>query len=249
MSNSLVMNCSPHEIRVATVEGRRPVEIVVERKKDQSLVGNIYKGRVTRVLPGMQAAFVDIGLERAAFLYVADIVDPKKKAEKEAESRDSTISEATRDVYHRPIQSLLHEGQEIMVQVAKEPLGTKGARVTSHVSIAGRHLVYMPTVDHVGISRRITDEEERKRLKEILEALVPQGGGFVARTAADHRRREVGPVLVLVAGVGIAVDHVDDGQHRDDGARDHDDHVTHRALQHPDPPRPRDDRSGPGADR
>ncbi len=190
MSNSLVMNCSPHEIRVATVEGRRPVEIVVERKKDQSLVGNIYKGRVTRVLPGMQAAFVDIGLERAAFLYVADIVDPKKKAEKDGDTRDSTISEATRDAYHRPIQSLLNEGQEIMVQVAKEPLGTKGARVTSHVSIAGRHLVYMPTVDHVGISRRITDEEERKRLKEILEELVPQGGGFVARTAAEGRNPE-----------------------------------------------------------
>ncbi len=184
MSDSLVMNCSPHEIRVAAVEDRRPVEVYVERRKDQSLVGNIYKGRVTRVLPGMQAAFVDIGLERAAFLYVADIVDPKKR---EAETRDSTISEATRDAYHRPIQSLLHEGQEIMVQVAKEPLGTKGARVTSHVSIAGRHLVYMPTVDHVGISRRITDEEERKRLKEILEALVPQGGGFVARTAAEGR--------------------------------------------------------------
>lgn len=189
MSNSLVMNCSPHEIRVAVLEERRPVEIYVERRKDQSLVGNIYKGRVTRVLPGMQAAFVDIGLERAAFLYVADIVDPKKKAsaEPQRDSRDNTISEARTDAYHRPIQSLLHEGQEIMVQVAKEPLGTKGARVTSHVSIAGRHLVYMPTVDHVGISRRITDDEERKRLKEILEALVPQGGGFVARTAAEGR--------------------------------------------------------------
>jgi len=189
MSNSLVMNCSPHEIRVAVIEGRRPVEIYIERHKDRSLVGNIYKGRVTRVLPGMQAAFVDIGLERAAFLYVADIVDPRKK-EREQESRDNTISEAARDAYHRPIQSLLHEGQEIMVQVAKEPLGTKGARVTSHVSIAGRHLVYMPTVDHVGISRRITDDEERRRLKEVLEGLVPHGGGFVARTAAEGRSPE-----------------------------------------------------------
>jgi len=184
MPNALVMNCSPHEIRVAAIEDRRPVEIYVERRKDQSLVGNIYKGRVTRVLPGMQAAFVDIGLERAAFLYVADVVDPRKK---ERESSDSTISEARSDAYHRPIQSLLHEGQEVMVQVAKEPLGTKGARVTSHVSIAGRHLVYMPTVDHVGISRRIVDEEERRRLKGILEELVPQGGGFVARTAAEGR--------------------------------------------------------------
>lgn len=186
MPNALVMNCSPHEIRVAALEDRRPVEIYVERRKDQSLVGNIYKGRVTRVLPGMQAAFVDIGLERAAFLYVADVVDPRKK-ERERDSRDSTLSEVRSDVYHRPIQSLLNEGQEIMVQVAKEPLGTKGARVTSHVSIAGRHLVYMPTVEHVGISRRIADDEERRRLKEILEELVPQGGGFVARTAAEGR--------------------------------------------------------------
>ncbi len=184
MPNVLVFNCAPHEVRVGLLEDDRVAEIFVERRKDASLVGNIYKGRVLRVLPGMQAAFVDIGLERAAFLYVADVVDPRR------DSSSNTVSEARTDMAHRPIQSLLHEGQELMVQVSKEPLGTKGARVTSHVSIAGRHLVYMPTVDHVGVSRRIVDDEERRRLREILEALVPQGGGFVARTAAEGRTPE-----------------------------------------------------------
>ncbi len=185
MPNALVLNCSPHEARVALLEAGKVAEIYVERRKDQSLVGNIYKGRVIRVLPGMQAAFVDIGLERAAFLYVADVV-----AESSSKSANTTLSEARADLAHRPIQSLLNEGQEIMVQVAKAPIGTKGARVTSHVSVAGRHLVFMPTVDHVGISRRIADEEERRRLRGILEALVPHGGGFVARTAAEGRSPE-----------------------------------------------------------
>lgn len=179
------MNCAPHEVRVALLEDDKVAEIYIERRKDASLVGNIYKGRVMRVLPGMQAAFIDIGLERAAFLYVADIVDLKRGKHQPAST--TTLSEARTELSNRPIQSLLHEGQEVMVQVAKEPIGTKGARVTSHVSIAGRHLVFMPTVDHVGISRRITDEEERRRLREILEALVPHGGGFVARTAAEGR--------------------------------------------------------------
>lgn len=165
---------------MAFLEEDTIAEIYIERHHDQSLVGSLYKGRVIRVLPGMQAAFVDIGLERAAFLYVADVVDPRR-----IHSDRNTLSETRADLTARPIQNLLHEGQEIMVQVAKEPIGTKGARVTSHISIAGRHLVYMPTVEHVGISRRITDEEERRRLKDILEALVPDGGGFVARTAAE----------------------------------------------------------------
>jgi ribonuclease G len=182
MPNELVLNCTPHEVRVALLEEGRVAELYVERRRDTSLVGDIYKGRVIRVLPGMQAAFIDIGLERAAFLYVADVADSRRTG-----AGQETISEAHHHASHRPIQALLHEGQELMVQVAKEPIGTKGARVTSHVSIAGRHLVYMPTVDHVGISRRIADEEERRRLREILEALVPHGGGFVARTAAEGR--------------------------------------------------------------
>ena len=185
MANSLVINCNPHETRIGVIEDGQVVELMIERRKKSGVLGNIYKGRVTRVLPGMQAAFVDIGLERAAFLYVADVADTRKSAD-----MSSTVSEARGDFYHTPIQQLLTEGQELMVQVAKEPLGTKGARVTSNVSIAGRHLVYMPTVEHVGISRRIADEEERRRLKEILEALVPQGGGFVARTAAEGKSPE-----------------------------------------------------------
>lgn len=190
MKTSLVLDCSPHEIRVALLEDGRVAELYVERRKDSSLVGNIYKGRVVRVLPGMQAAFVDIGLERAAFLYVADVADPTGATRTEVATATSTIHDARSDLNQRPIQSLLTEGQEIMVQVAKEPIGTKGARVTSHVSIAGRHLVYMPTVDHLGISRRISEDDERRRLRCILEELVPEGGGFVARTAAEGRTPE-----------------------------------------------------------
>jgi len=189
MSSSLILQCTSHEVRAALQENGHPVEIYVERRKDSSLVGNIYKGRVIRVLPGMQAAFVDIGLERAAFLYVADVADRAAASAREA-SVHQTLSEARLDLSQRPIQDLLHEGQDVMVQAAKGPIGTKGARVTSHVSIAGRHLVYMPTVDHIGISRRITDEEERDRLRGILENLVPSGGGFVARTAAEGRTPE-----------------------------------------------------------
>ncbi len=185
MTYSLVVNCSPHEIRVALLEDGQISEFFLERRKDASLVGNVYKGRVTRVLPGMQAAFVEVGLERAAFLYVADVTQGRR-----ADDSTSTMSEARQDGFHPPIQSLLHEGLVFMVQVAKEPLGTKGARVTSHVSIAGRHLVLMPTVEHVGVSRRIGDDEERRRLKEILETLVPTGIGIVARTAAEGRSGE-----------------------------------------------------------
>ncbi|MGC6416090.1 MAG: Rne/Rng family ribonuclease [Bradymonadia bacterium] len=185
MTNSLVINCTPHETRIGVMEEGRVVELMIERRKNKGLLGNIYKGRVTRVLPGMQAAFVDIGLERAAFLYVADVTDSRR-----SRSASNSMSETRSESFHPPIQTLLHEGQEIMVQVSKEPLGTKGARVTRNVSIAGRHLVYMPTVEHVGISRRISDEAERRRLKEALEAIVPQGGGFVARTAAEGRSLE-----------------------------------------------------------
>ena len=183
--SSLVFNCSPYQNRVALLEDARTVELLVEKRRDSALVGNIYKGRVTRILPGMQAAFVDVGLERAAFLYVGDIAVPRGKSENE-----TTLSETRADAFQKPIQYLLTEGQEIMVQVAKEPIGTKGARVTNNVSIAGRHLVYMPTVEHVGVSRRIVDDGERSRLKDILETLVPQGGGFVARTAAEGRSVE-----------------------------------------------------------
>ena len=178
--SSLVFNCSPYQNRVALVKART-VEVLVEERRDASLVGNIYKGRVTRILPGMQAAFVDVGLERAAFLYVGDIAVPRTKNEVE-----TTLSETRADAVQKPIQHIIDEGQELMVHGAKEPFGTNGARVTNHVSIVGRHLVYMPTVEHVGVSRRIVDDAERLRLKDILETLVPGGGSWHAQLPRDE---------------------------------------------------------------
>jgi len=201
MSNDLIINARPHETRVALVENGLVVELHIERKTGQELMGNIYRGRVVRVLPGMQAAFVDIGLDRTAFLYVADVhkdilgleqmmlngLDIKEEVEdQEGESNASDPLE--RIDFH--IEELLHEGQDIMVQVAKEPLGTKGARVTSHISLPGRHLVLMPTVNHIGISRRIEDKEERERLRAIIEEMRPNDFGFIARTVSEGDTKE-----------------------------------------------------------
>ena len=186
----LVISADDHETRVAYLVDEVPTEFFFDRNQDVSLVGNIYKGRVVRVLPGMQAAFVDIGLKQAAFLYVDDIAVRGEDNEVLPQRAIATIMEQsfTQTIDFdsgRSIQQLLSEGQELMVQVSKDPISTKGARVTSHISIAGRHLVYIPLVDHIGVSRRITDEEERERLKELLAELIPHGGGFVARTAAE----------------------------------------------------------------
>ena len=191
-SASLIISADNHETRVAYLVDDVPTEFFFDRSQDVSLVGNIYKGRVVRVLPGMQAAFVDIGLKQAAFLYVDDISDESQapisihnSAPLSATVMESTYTQTIDVESGKSIQQLLHEGQELMVQVSKDPISTKGARVTNHISIAGRHLVYIPLVKHIGVSRRITDEEERTRLKEILTELIPQGGGFVARTAAE----------------------------------------------------------------
>jgi ribonuclease G len=178
------------EVRVAIVEDSTLAEILIEHTTDQGIGGNIYKGRVVRVLPGMQAAFVDVGLEKAAFLHVSDLLTgpdalPATVATNgdtadgavEFEGRRSTRGK------RRPIEQQLKKGNELLVQVAKEPIGTKGARVTSHISLPGRYLVYMPTVAHLGISRRIEDEEERERLREIADALRPPEGGLIIRTA------------------------------------------------------------------
>ena len=189
---SLVISADDHETRVAYLIDDVPTEFFFDRSQGVSLVGNIYKGRVVRVLPGMQAAFVDIGLKQAAFLYVDDIADQKRKfgtltntPQINETMMESTFTQTIDVDTGRAIQQLLQEGQELMVQVSKDPISTKGARVTNHISIAGRHLVYIPFVEHIGVSRRITDEEERERLKELLMELIPQGGGFVARTAAE----------------------------------------------------------------
>ena len=189
---SLIISADDHETRIAFLHEHVPTELFFDRSQDLTLVGNIYKGRVVRVLPGMQAAFVDIGLKQAAFLYVDDIADEKgRHITKTNNTRLSTTmmeSSFTQTIdvdTGRSIQQLLQEGQELMVQVSKDPISTKGARVTNHISIAGRYLVYIPLVEHIGVSRRITNEEERERLKEILSELIPQGGGFVARTVAE----------------------------------------------------------------
>jgi len=177
----LLVNVAPPETRVALLEDGRAVEVLHERRARQGLVGNVYLGRVHRVLPGMQAAFVSIGLERDAFLYVEDVLprpldlDP---GEEEGQEERNTRTERPR------IDDLVKEGQEFVVQVTKDPFAGKGPRVTANLSLPGRTLVYLPGVREIGISRRITDETERERLRQILESL-PGDGGFIARTAAQ----------------------------------------------------------------
>jgi len=198
MATELVINAAPHETRIALIENGTIAELHIERTRGKGIVGNIYKGRVIRVLPGMQAAFVDIGLEKAAFLYVADVFDAFEEYESllYGVKKDQEISgPLPRDSQPEfkplhPIEELLQEGQELLVQVSKEPLGTKGARITSHISLPGRHLVYMPTVDHVGISRRIEDEEERERLREAVERLKKPGTGFIVRTVSEGKSED-----------------------------------------------------------
>ncbi len=194
MTKELVINTTSHETRIALLESGHIAELYIERYRELGIVGNIYLGKVVRVLPGMQAAFVDIGLEKAAFLYVADVLDEMEAVEHFVEvghRHDQRGDEAGEERPPLPpIEDLLQEGQEIMVQVAKEPIGTKGARITSHISLPGRNLVYMPTVDHVGISRRIENEEERERLRHLVDVLRPAGTGFIVRTAAEMRDGE-----------------------------------------------------------
>ncbi|HLG19973.1 MAG TPA: Rne/Rng family ribonuclease [Bdellovibrionota bacterium] len=182
MASRLVINSTPQETRVAVMEEDHLAELYTERPKERGIVGNIYKGKVVRVLPGMQASFVDIGLERAAFLYVTDFFDEYRDAfsKKEIEEEKRRRGRGPRP----QIQDLLKEGQDVLVQVAKDPMGTKGARLTSHISLAGRHLVYMPTVNHVGVSRKIETDAERRRLREIVDATQTTDGGFIIRTAS-----------------------------------------------------------------
>lgn len=188
MTKELVINTTSHETRVALLEGGHIAELYIEREREMGIVGNIYKGRVIRVLPGMQAAFVDIGLEKAAFLYVADVRDEMNEVVRYIDGDNSGTDQAeAEEPPLPPIEDLLKEGQEILVQISKEPISTKGARITSHISLPGRHLVYMPTVDHVGISRRIADEEERERLRELVERMKPEGSGFIVRTVSEGK--------------------------------------------------------------
>jgi len=170
MNEQILINVTPQETRVAVTEQGAVQELHIERDSSRGLVGNIYLGRVCRVLPGMQSAFVEIGLPRAAFLHVADIWMAK--------AGNGEL---------RPIEKILSEGQTLLIQVVKDPIGSKGARLSTQVSIAGRLLVYLPQDPHIGISQRIEDEVEREHLREKVQSLIPPGetGGFIVRTVAE----------------------------------------------------------------
>ena len=195
MGNEIIVNSTGRETRVALIENGRLAELHVDRGDNRGHVGNLYLGKVVRVLPGMQAAFVDIGLERAAFLYAGDIYpdfldNPETDLDEPAEDDEAASDDLPRAAPrsgHPPIQDLLREGQEILVQVAKDPIGTKGARLTTHITLPGRYMVFMPTVDHVGISRRIEREKERRKLREFVEKNRPKGAGFIVRTVCEGK--------------------------------------------------------------
>jgi ribonuclease G len=170
MAEDILINCTPQETRVAVMRVGVPQELHIERAANRGLVGNIYVARVARVLPGMQSAFIEIGLERAAFLHIADIWEQRQAGPE-----------------GKPIERILSEGQSLLVQVIKDPIGTKGARLSTQISIAGRLLVYLPQDPHIGISQRIEDETERQLLREKLAHLLPtdETGGFIIRTVAE----------------------------------------------------------------
>jgi ribonuclease G len=202
MTKEMIISSNGHQTMVAILEDDLVTEVFVEREGQHGVVGNIYKGRVSKVLPGMQSAFVDIGLERDGFLYVSDVVNTIEEFERleggDEDDDEAPRGEGVKDSREAPredpkIEELLREGQEILVQIAKEPLGTKGARITSHVTMAGRFLVFMPTVDHIGVSRKIEAREERHRLRSIVREFREEHGftgGVIIRTAAAGRPRE-----------------------------------------------------------
>jgi ribonuclease G len=210
MTKDLIVSSTPQETKVALLDDGTVSEIFIEREAHRGIVGNLYKGKVTRVLPGMQSSFVDIGQERDAFLYVADVIEeldenlltpeeagrapaaPAAGAEGQPSGNGATSPPPGNNHRAQAIEEMLEPGQEVLVQVVKEPLGQKGARITSHVSLPGRYLVFMPTVEHVGVSRKIVDEEERRRLKTILKDLRQQrgGGGLIARTVGAGHSKE-----------------------------------------------------------
>ncbi len=215
MAMEIIINAGLEEARVAVLDNKVVTDLLIERKKDRGIVGNVYKGRVTKVLPGMQAAFVDIGVEKAAFLHASeatasledfshwmdeenggregeeapmigvDQIGAGPGAEPVPEPSGEPPSPRPRRGPKVLIENLLQEGQEVMVQVSKDPLGTKGPRVTTYVSLPGRHLVMMPTVNHIGISRRIQRPDERARLREIVTRLRKPGVGYIVRTVSE----------------------------------------------------------------
>jgi ribonuclease G len=200
----LIINSSVSETRVGLVEGDRLAELYVERTHKRGMVGNIYKAKVSRVLPGMQSAFVNIGADRSAFLYGGDVVDPEYIAAVKSQNQGQDPRESNN---RTPIEKVLREGQEIIVQVAKEPLGTKGPRVTMVATIPGRYLVLMPEFNSLGISRRIEDEAVRAKLLAEVEAMRPPEMGLIIRTAAleappEHLKKDLDYLLKVWEGVG-----------------------------------------------
>ena len=201
MYKKIIINETEHETRVALLEDGTIAELFVQRGDESDIAGNIYKGRVQRVLPGIHAAFINIGLEQAGFIYVNDVVTQSDLELEEmlikSEEPDYEDLEEKEDILSKPIKNynwrieeLLTENQEIMVQVDKSPIGSKGARVTSHISLPGRFLVLMPNSDHIGISRRIEDSTERDRLKELTISLRTENYGYIIRTAAEGIQKE-----------------------------------------------------------
>ena len=210
MSNILLINATSQESRVCVLEKGQIQDYYLERRHDRGQVGNIYVGRVLRVVPGMQAAFVDIGLEKAAFLHASDVFNHHKPI---LEENDEVVNETRNRQSHKPIETLLKNNQKILVQVIKDPINSKGARITGHISLAGRYLVFMPTEDHHGISRQITDNKERKRLHALVNEMCPKGSGFIVRTASqgvpsEFLRQDMKVLLSLWNGVVSRKDQV-----------------------------------------
>ncbi|MBU1711847.1 MAG: ribonuclease E/G, partial [Proteobacteria bacterium] len=200
MYKKIVVNVCEHETRIALLEGGTIAELFIERGNVSDIAGNVYKGKVQRVLPGMQAAFVDIGLNQAAFIYVDDLnsgscreielIDTGDEEENgAAELYQKSVFSKQRN-HETGIGELITEGQQILVQVAKPPIGTKGSRVTSYVTLPGRFIVLMPNSDHIGVSRRIENEFERNRLKEMVLSLRKENYGYIIRTAAEGIQEE-----------------------------------------------------------
>ncbi|MBI3604226.1 MAG: Rne/Rng family ribonuclease [Nitrospirae bacterium] len=188
MGLEIAINVTREETRAAVLDGRVVTDLYVDRAKNKDFVGNIYKGKVVKVLPGMQAAFVDIGMEKAAFVHVSDLstdTEPGDTLVDSEEDEKGPEMPRPRRQSSKPIEQLLQEGQELMVQISKGPIGTKGPRVTTYVSLPGRYLVFMPNVEHVGVSRRIPKDEERARLKDIMKRVRRPGCGYIVRTVSE----------------------------------------------------------------
>ncbi|MBL8024916.1 MAG: ribonuclease E/G, partial [Fibrobacteres bacterium] len=184
MERELIINVAPHETRVAVIEDGRLVQVLVDRPESERLVGNIYLGKVSNVVPGIQSAFIDIGMEKAAFLSMSDIRSDFMRLANQCGEDDDAEGECNKNSRDLRIEKLFKTGQNVIVQVVKEPVSTKGARVTTHLSLAGRFLVLLAGMKFLGVSKKISERGERNRLRDIVKPLMVQNAGFILRTAA-----------------------------------------------------------------